>query len=77
MRDVTLHIKIIEGLGGDHAVARLLGIKAPSVNAWKKTGIPEGRLLALATDAEKAGIIPRKKLFPKSWRRHWPELEGR
>lgn len=74
MRDISLHIQIIEGLGGDHAVARLLGIKAPSVNGWKRRGIPKGRLLELACDIERNGIASRKTLFPDDWTRYWPEL---
>lgn len=37
--------KIIDGLGGTCAVARLCECKTPSVSSWRKTGIPKARLL--------------------------------
>lgn len=39
--------EIIESLGGTSEVARLFGISAPSVTEWKKSGIPDYRLLVL------------------------------
>ena len=39
--------KIIESLGGTSEVARLFGISAPSVTEWKKSGIPDYRLLVI------------------------------
>lgn len=35
--------KIIDELGGTATVARLCKVKAPSVSAWRKTGIPPAR----------------------------------
>lgn len=40
--------KIIERLGGTAAVARLFGIKAPSVSEWKRNGIPTARMQYIA-----------------------------
>lgn len=48
---------VIKNLGGTLAVARLFGIKPPSVSEWKRKGIPSARLqyIALARpDALKA-----------------------
>ncbi|MDW3683917.1 Cro/CI family transcriptional regulator [Cupriavidus sp. CV2] len=65
--------ELIECLGGTGAVAKLLGIKAPSVSDWKKTGIPRSRIseLALAT-----GRVPGSldDLSPERWHVIWPEL---
>jgi len=34
---------VIRSLGGVSAVARLCGIKQPSVSGWKRHGIPQAR----------------------------------
>lgn len=39
--------EIIESLGGTSEVARFFGISAPSVTEWKKSGIPDYRLLVI------------------------------
>lgn len=41
--------RVIDALGGTNAVARLCGIKSPSVSSWKKNGIPHSwvRFLSL------------------------------
>ena len=64
--------QLIEGLGGPAAVARLLGIRTPSVSGWKQ--IPEDRKIRLAVIAEDKGLTTRKKLFPDSYQDIWIEL---
>lgn len=69
--------ELIEILGGSTSVARILGIKEPSVFEWKKNNsIPEGRLIRLAPFIEKKtnSKISRKNLFPKNYHEIWPEL---
>lgn len=39
--------QIIEALGDTAAVARMFGIRMPSVSEWKRTGIPPARLMYL------------------------------
>lgn len=39
--------EIINALGGTCAVARIFGIKAPSVSDWKELGIPRARMMYL------------------------------
>lgn len=39
--------KIIEALGDTAEVARLFGVRMPSVSDWKKTGIPKARMMYL------------------------------
>ncbi|WP_428418200.1 Cro/CI family transcriptional regulator [Methylibium sp.] len=34
------HSELIDELGGPTALARLLGVKAPSVHEWRKRGVP-------------------------------------
>ncbi|MDR5802590.1 carph-isopro domain-containing protein [Caballeronia sp. LZ001] len=65
---------LIDSLGGTTAVARLLGITAPSVHAWRKGGIPDDKLIRLAPLAEKRGICRRRDLRPADWHLIWPEL---
>lgn len=67
---------VIDALGGTTAVARLLGIKPPSVHGWRETGIPETRVIQLGAQIEAAMGIPRWELVPHQWHRIWPELVG-
>lgn len=68
--------EIIRMLGGVTTVAKMLGIKPPSVQGWLKTGIPEGRLIELASEIEhrSKGAFTRQQLRPTDWQRIWPEL---
>lgn len=67
--------KLIDALGGTHAVAALLDIKPPSVSGWRAAGrIPDDKLVRLAVVAEERGIVTRKALFPLTYVRIWPEL---
>lgn len=66
--------EIIDALGGGAAVARLLGIKQPSVHRWLTNGIPDDKLIRLAPILEQRGITTRKKLFPTDYAAIWPEL---
>ena len=68
------HGKLIDELGGTTVVARLLGIKAPSVHAWRSSGIPDDKLIRLAPIAEQRGIASRKALFKSDFHLIWPEL---
>ncbi|MGS0705036.1 Cro/CI family transcriptional regulator [Acinetobacter sp. ANC 3781] len=64
--------QLIEALGGPAAVARLLGIRTPSVSGWKH--IPTDRKIRLAVIAEDKGISTRKELFPDTYQDIWIEL---
>ena len=68
------HNELIDRLGGTTAVARLLGIKAPSVHAWRTGGIPDDKLIRLAPIAEKRGVARRQDLRPDDWHLIWPEI---
>jgi hypothetical protein len=68
------HSDLIEALGGVTAVSRILNIKPPSVSAWKKTGIPDDKLIRLAPIAEQKGVATRRELFPNDCHSIWPEL---
>nr|WP_308634265.1 YdaS family helix-turn-helix protein [Massilia sp. YIM B02769] len=65
---------MIDKLGGPAVVARLLGIKPPSVVGWRANGIPDDKLIRLAPTLEKAGIATRRELRPDDWQSIWPEL---
>lgn len=39
--------EIIDRLSGTSAVARMFGIKPPSVSAWRETGIPRSAMMFL------------------------------
>lgn len=70
------HAEIIKLLGGPTAVARLLGIKPPSVHRWTETGIPDLRLIELGAEIERrsCGRVTRRDLFPERFGLIWPEL---
>ena len=66
-------LEAIDSLGGVTAVARLCGVKPPSVWEWKRRGsIPIER----CADIERAtnGAVTRRDLRPDDWARIWPEL---
>ncbi|WP_391485412.1 Cro/CI family transcriptional regulator [Acinetobacter baumannii] len=66
---------LIKALGGVNAVARLLGITAPSVSGWN--AIPLDRKIRLAVIAEDLGIATRKEIFPDDYQDIWIELRPR
>lgn len=68
--------EIIQLLGGVTSVARMLGIKPPSVHAWLVDGIPEGRLRELAAQIEikSNGRFTRRDRWPDKFAFYWPEL---
>jgi hypothetical protein len=66
--------ELIDKLDGPAAVAKLLGIKPPSVVGWRTNGIPDDKLMRLAPICEQRGIATRQELFPKDWKQIWPEL---
>lgn len=53
--------EVIESLGGTSEVARFFGISAPSVTEWKKSGIPDYRLLVIQLNHKKNPAV-RKTL---------------
>jgi DNA-binding transcriptional regulator YdaS (Cro superfamily) len=68
--------EIIRTLGGVTAVARMLGIKPPSVHGWIETGIPDGRLVQLAAQIEikSDGKFSRRERWPTKYSFYWPEM---
>ena len=38
---------IIDGIGGNIAVSKLLDISVPAISYWRKNGIPKGKLAIL------------------------------
>jgi DNA-binding transcriptional regulator YdaS (Cro superfamily) len=69
-------VEIIKLLGGVTEVARLLGIKPPSVHAWLTSGIPEPRLIELAAhiEAKSGGVFSRRARWPDRCGFIWPDL---
>lgn len=69
--------EFLDAFGGTFAVAKLLGIRPPSVTAWRGRyvcDIPEDKLIRLAPAAEVRGIATRRELLPDSFEQIWPEL---
>jgi DNA-binding transcriptional regulator YdaS (Cro superfamily) len=61
---------LIERLGGPSRIAKICGIKSPSIYKWAK--VPAERCVPL----ERATGIPRWELRPDDWGDIWPELIG-
>lgn len=59
--------EVIDALGGTNAVARMCQIKPGSVSDWRKTGIPNARLmyLKLAAPAVFRSLKTASKKSPK------------
>lgn len=75
-----LYNELMSLFRGPTEIAKLLGIRQPSVQDWRRAdgsvAIPELRLIQLAVEIERrsAGKITRQSLFPDTWQRYWPEL---
>lgn len=55
------HSALIDRLGGTMEVARMFDIKSPSVSEWRRTGIPNSRMmfLRLARPDLFSGVEPK------------------
>lgn len=67
---------IYEALGGKSKAAIFFGKHKSQITRWARTGIPLESLLRHAARLEKAGVISRKELFPRTWHEIWPEIES-
>ena len=70
------HSKLIDDMGGPSAIAHLFGISSQAVTKWRRTGIPDDKLIRLAPIAESRGFATRKELLPELFEEVWPELSG-
>lgn len=68
--------EIIDALGGTGAVAKMCGIRAPSVSQWRQAGIPKDKLVILGARIERRLKLRRWDLCPDDWHLIWPELIG-
>ena len=71
---------VIDQLGGPSAVARIVGVKAPSVIEWRRRGIPPERCPAIERATQ--GAMHVETLRPDvRWSRipdpAWPHPAGR
>jgi DNA-binding transcriptional regulator YdaS (Cro superfamily) len=72
--------QVIDRLGGSSAVARIVGVKSPSVTEWRRRGIPADRCPALERASE--GKVTCEEMRPDVvWHRvpdaEWPHPQGR
>lgn len=70
------HSKLIDDLGGPSAIAQMFGISSQAVTKWRRSGIPDDKLIRLAPIAESRGIATRKDLLPNVCNQIWPELSN-
>jgi hypothetical protein len=73
---MDLASELIDALGGTTSVARLTGVKPPSVHEWRGHRIPRDKLVLLVVPIEAKTQYRRWDLFPNDWHRIWPELIG-
>jgi len=68
--------EIIDILGGTSQVSRLCGVSPAAVCQWRKNGIPEDRLVLLATQLEllSNGRFSRRERFPDKYQMIWGNL---
>ncbi len=50
--------EILDALGGESAVATMLGCGPSSVSNWKSRGLPKGRWVDLVTLGRERGVRP-------------------
>lgn len=62
--------QLIRDMGGITQVARMAGVKPPTVSGWKQ--IPSDH--AAAIEAALQGRVTRRQMRPHDWWRIWPEL---
>jgi len=68
--------KACAAAGGQAALARALGVAAPTVNQWVKGLRPIPIHHCSVIEELTQGAISRKQLRPDDWHRIWPELQG-
>lgn len=62
-----------EILGGQSALAKLLGVTPPTVNQWAKGDRPIPIDKCWPIEQATNGEVTRKDLRPDDWERIWPE----
>ncbi|MDN7803135.1 transcriptional regulator [Burkholderia gladioli] len=63
-----------EIVGGKSALARLLGVKPPTVQQWSNGARPVAVDRCVAIERATSGAVTRRDLRPDDWRDIWPEL---
>lgn len=65
-----------EAVGGISALARILGVKPPTVSQWAKSERPIPVERCFAIERATNGVVTRRDLRPDDWQEIWPELKG-
>lgn len=65
-----------EIVGGKAALARMVGVKPPTVQQWASGTRPVAVERCVAIEVATRGAVTRKDLRPKDWHLIWPELAG-
>ncbi|MDW3682964.1 helix-turn-helix domain-containing protein [Cupriavidus sp. CV2] len=60
--------------GGKAALARLVGVKPPTVQQWASGARPVAIERCVAIEQATKGAVTRKALRPNDWHLIWPEL---
>jgi DNA-binding transcriptional regulator YdaS (Cro superfamily) len=61
-------------LGGQSALAKVIGCTAPTVNQWVKRHRPVPRRFAVAIERATGGKVTRQNLRPDDYWLIWPDL---
>ena len=63
-----------EIVGGKAALARMVGVKPPTVQQWASGTRPVAIERCVAIELATKGAVTRKDLRPNDWHLIWPEL---
>ncbi|MGL5470040.1 MAG: transcriptional regulator [Shewanella sp.] len=66
--------KVIETVGSQAELARLLNISRPTVNQWVTGLRPVPARRCYAIESASKGAVTRRDLRPHDWQELWPEL---
>lgn len=67
-------IRAGDAVGGQSALANLLGVSPPTVSQWRSGIRPIPAERCVAIEQATAGAVTRKDLRPNDWQQIWPEL---
>jgi len=63
-------------VGGISALARIVGVKPPTVSQWASGARPVPIERCLAIERATKGEVTRRDLRPDDWHLIWPELKA-
>lgn len=72
-KTITAIQKASEIVGGKSALARLVGVRPPTVQQWANGSRPVAPDRCIDIERVTGGAVTRSDLRPDDWQRIWPE----